>query len=400
MNLRSGKAMSEEPLTPQTPRCTKGQDRSLSISLGRESGASSGCLHPARKMTPTTPKKIAQGVTLGPVLSEEGGDESNSFTTTPRATRLPGKHWQSTELNRGFLYMPKAAKLNIRVQFQDEHQGIETRGKTKGNQARALFPNSTLESRDVEANKGSAGDLEPVEMTFSIHFAADSSCLNDEREDFNQYKFIKKSQSSMKMILQKSILPLKTRSVPEYSLVLGLDEILVHCQLTIMEGTEFVFPVCFQDKSYQVYVKLRPYCKEFLENLSQFYEIILFTTATKDYVDKLLDILDPHRRLIRHRLYRKHCVCVQGNYIKELNILSRDLAKTVFVDNWAGTFCQVSNGIQIKSWLKDPNDQELQKLIPYLQKLAELDDVRPAIQRRYRWDRQLKRPKVVLRSQD
>ncbi|GCC28668.1 hypothetical protein chiPu_0007100 [Chiloscyllium punctatum] len=301
---------------------------------------------------------IARGVTLGPVLSEEGGDESNSFTTTPRATRLPGKHWQSTELNRGFLYMPKAAKLNIRMQFQDEHQGIETRGKTKGNQARALFPNSTLESRDLEANKGSAGDLEPAEMTFSIHFAADSSCLNDEREDFNQYKFIKKFQSSMKMILQKSILPLKTRSVPEYSLVLGL-----------------------------VYVKLRPYCKEFLENLSQFYEIILFTTATKDYVDKLLDILDPHRRLIRHRLYRKHCICVQGNYIKELNILSRDLAKTVFVDNWAGTFCQVSNGIQIKSWLKDPNDQELQKLIPYLQKLAELDDVRPAIQRHYRWDR-------------
>ncbi|XP_048415414.1 CTD small phosphatase-like protein 2 isoform X2 [Stegostoma tigrinum] len=373
MNLRSGKATSEECLTPQTPHCSKGQEGSLTMLLGRECDASSRNTDSVRKMTHKTPKKISQAVTFGPVLSEDGGDDSNSSTTTPRATRLPDKHWQNTELNRGFKYMPKATKLNISVQFQDEHQGIVARGNTKGSQARSVFSNSPLECYDLEASRCSHGDLEPVEMTFSMNFAVESSCLNDQREDLNKYKCSKKLQSSTKMVLQKSVLPLKTRSVPDYSLVLGLDETLVHCQLTVMEGTEFVFPVCFQDRSYQVYVKLRPYCREFLENLSQLYEIILFTTATKDYVDKLLDILDPHRRLIRHRLYRKHCVCVQGNYIRELNTLGRDLTKMVFVDTSAETFsCQVSNGIQIKSWLKDPKDQELRKLIPFLQKLAEL----------------------------
>ncbi|CAN6242435.1 unnamed protein product [Urochloa humidicola] len=211
----------------------------------------------------------------------------------------------------------------------------------------------------------------------------------DETEDYDEfdpYSFIK-DLPDLSMVVPKFrpvLLPKQTRSCPTTTLVLDLDETLVHSTLEHCEDADFTFPVHFNFREHTIYVRCRPYLKEFLERVASMFETIIFTASQSIYAEQLLNVLDPKRRLFRHRVYRESCVYVEGNYLKDLTVLGRDLTRVMIVDNSPQAFgFQLDNGIPIESWFDDPNDTELLKLLPFLESLVGVEDVRPYIARKF-----------------
>ncbi|OMJ25092.1 CTD small phosphatase-like protein 2 [Smittium culicis] len=180
-------------------------------------------------------------------------------------------------------------------------------------------------------------------------------------------------------------LPPKHQKEHPITLVLDLDETLVHCSVTEIPNPDFTFPVVFNGVAYEVFCRTRPFLKYFLEKASTQFEVVVFTASQQIYADNLLDRLDPSRSFIKHRLFRDSCVYVGDNYVKDLSVLGRDLSSTVIVDNAPQAFAyQQSNGIPIESWYEDKSDSELLKLLGFLESLKDLNDVRPVVESSFR----------------
>ncbi|CAG9326489.1 unnamed protein product [Blepharisma stoltei] len=179
-------------------------------------------------------------------------------------------------------------------------------------------------------------------------------------------------------------LPPKRRSTPKRTLVLDLDETLVHSDIAPTQTYKEVVSFMSHGRLCNVYVSYRPFLLEFLKAASQKFEVVAFTASQKAYADQVLKNIDPQRKLIKHRLYRESCYEYKGNYIKDLRVLGRDLKDVIIVDNSVLSFAfQLDNGIPILSWFNDPEDRELCNLVTLLDELNSAPDIRPALKASY-----------------
>ncbi|KAF2721663.1 NIF-domain-containing protein, partial [Polychaeton citri CBS 116435] len=170
---------------------------------------------------------------------------------------------------------------------------------------------------------------------------------------------------------QKWLLPpLRNEFQGRKCLVLDLDETLVHSSFKILHQADFTIPVEIEGQYHNVYVIKRPGVDTFLKRVGELYEVVVFTASVSKYGDPLLDQLDIHN-VVHHRLFRESCYNHQGNYVKDLSQVGRDLKDTIIIDNSPTSYIfHPQHAVPISSWFSDAHDNELLDLIPVLEDLA------------------------------
>ena len=124
---------------------------------------------------------------------------------------------------------------------------------------------------------------------------------------------------------------------------------------------------------------MRPYCREFLAEMSQIYEVYIFTAAHITYATSIMEFIDPGLKFISGILDRSKCLKTKnGFFIKDLRIIkNRELKNMILVDNLVHSFgFQINNGVPILEWHDSFKDQELLHLRNYLKEAVAEEDVR------------------------
>ncbi|KAI0352001.1 NIF-domain-containing protein [Trametes cingulata] len=162
--------------------------------------------------------------------------------------------------------------------------------------------------------------------------------------------------------------PIQGHLYRPYTLLLSVDDLLV---------------TSTWDRQHGWRTAKRPGVDYFLGYLSQFYEIVIFTTQYNYTAAPIIDKLDPYQFYIMHRLFRDACRSEQGQPVKDLKYLNRDLSKVILLDTHPDHVKpNPENAIILPKWTGDPKDCGLISLIPFLESIAifKTPDVRPVLQ--------------------
>eukprot|EP01035_Chromulina_nebulosa_P021864 gene21864-28303_t len=321
---------------PNTPIASSKQQKKTNLSSNSKLSPNTNLSSPVNKPRQDGLAAAGRSIAEEPTLSRRP-----SVTDTMHSAVTPSKNLFSPNLR----YKADGSPMTedeILAEQQENNTPTKTIIPTLDNETTVEVTNTT---NDVTSTNESSSSKE-------------STDVEDDEDVFNPYLFI----------------------------ALDLDETLVHCSIEPVSNPDHIFPVTFNDMLYQVYVKKRPYLDHFLEVVSKSFEIVVFTASQKVYADTLLDLLDPEHKFVNHRLFREACLFVQGNYLKDLTVLGRDLSKTLLVDNSPHAYgYHIDNGIPIESWFDDSNDTELLKLIGFLKKIENnIDDVRPIVHEHFK----------------
>ncbi|KAI9591344.1 NLI interacting factor-like phosphatase-domain-containing protein [Syncephalis fuscata] len=167
------------------------------------------------------------------------------------------------------------------------------------------------------------------------------------------------------------------------TLVLDLDETLVHADQHGGSRVDHVVEVVMDGYAQLYFIGKRPHTDYFLRKVSQWYELVVFTASLPEYADPVIDWLDPDACYFKRRLFRSDCTPRGFSFAKDLSLIQADLSRVILVDNSPACFAlHKENGLPISGWYDDQRDEALLELLPVLDALRFVDDVRSILRLR------------------
>ena len=163
---------------------------------------------------------------------------------------------------------------------------------------------------------------------------------------------------------------IKTSLTKKFSLVLDLDETLISLERKKLN---------LENKGI---LKFRPGLLKFLTKVKKYYEIIIFTSGTREYGEQILEAIENGKNYFDFKLFREHTLFYNNEFIKDISRIGRPLDKIIIVDNMPQNYrLQKDNGIEIKPFYGEDNDDKvLDYLGSVLRKIVnKFDDVRDGI---------------------
>lgn len=167
--------------------------------------------------------------------------------------------------------------------------------------------------------------------------------------------------------------------------VIDLEQTLIHSVVNPQENKNFddVIETEIEMKKVKIGIRIRPYLKEALQEISKNFILVVFSHKKKIYSDILINYIDPDNTVFKLRLYRENCLKIESAdgekfYIKDLRIFDTiPTSRIIIIDKSVISFAfQIDNGIPILPFTESRTDNELKILVSYLNHLALFDDMK------------------------
>ncbi|TVY33729.1 Nuclear envelope morphology protein [Lachnellula subtilissima] len=305
-------------------------------------------------------------------MSSESESDRDRAAADGEAPGSSSRHTRSKSLQTSDEIAP--ARRSIRIKLHNE----DTLRQRKHRRA---------QSTNTQNSSGAmrAGEISPATLKSPTSPASSLSMTKYPRAPVPPRPLIPRRQPSY------TIPETPSGRLTQKTLVLDLDETLIHSMakggrmstghmvevklntLVAADGSSTLGP----QHPILYYVHKRPHCDDFLRRICKWYNLVIFTASVQEYADPVIDLLEQERKFFSGRYYRQHCTYRHGAYIKDLSSVEPDLSKVMILDNSPLSYMfHQDNAIPIEGWINDPTDNDLLHLVPLLEGLQYVTDVR------------------------